>query len=201
VKIIWDLDGTLIDSEKSISDCLTVTLAAYGYRSTAAHLVSEGLPLINLVERSIPGNIAKPVVLEIVESFKVNYDSIFCVRAEIFPEINVLLQKHVNQELCIATNKRRLPTTKILEGLFSPYKVGNICCIDDSGITCKVDMIKALVKKNSWESEVVIYIGDNQQDAKCASLAGVESIVVDWRNNDLEYLLDELRARGFAAGV
>lgn len=194
---MWDLDGTLIDSKQSICDCLAATLAAHGHQFTASQLIAKGLPLKDLIHQSIPHQLTQKEIVDIINSFKFNYDHYFCVRTEIFPQIKCFLQKYSSQELCIATNKRRFPTIKILQALFSNYNIKGVCCIDDLGVACKADMIHTLVKNNSWDRDTVIYVGDSYHDAQSATSAGVESILVDWGKNDLKFLLNKLNAKGF----
>jgi phosphoglycolate phosphatase len=147
------------------------------------HLI--GPPLDAMLK--VATNISDPNKLsQLRESFIEYYDSGECVLAEAFPGIEKMLAEVTNlgHVITLATNKRAVPTKKILESKnWQRYfqKVETI----DSGLErhqSKTQMIRNILGKFS-EMPSALFIGDTEWDFKAAQEAQIPCVIVDWGYN------------------
>ena len=114
--VIFDLDGTLIDSSPSILAGLEISIKKYGLLPAfplESHLV--GPPLKDTL-RKLVGNQADIDLNLLVSEFKAYYDTSGFKESIIYPGIQDLLFQlyKANISLYLATNKRLDPTLKII---------------------------------------------------------------------------------------
>ncbi len=183
--IIFDLDGTLIDSQESILNTLSTALKIHGVDPViplSTDLI--GPPLADILHK-VSGITNKEVLKKLALTFVDHYDSGGYQDCVAFDGISDLLGalKASGINLYVATNKRISPTLKILEffqwtGYFdavyaidSPFKGQN---------RNKVDTIASLIANLSIYKERSIYVGDRMEDIEAAELNGLAGILVGW---------------------
>ena len=182
--IIFDLDGTLIDSAPSILGAFKQVLDNFSYAPTGP-LSSDliGPPLKQTLQL-ISGE-SDPKKLEIlVEAFKSSYDNDAYMLSESYPGVHELLENLFNagNGLHIATNKRLVPTQKIIEYFEWEKYFQSIYAIDKviPSYLDKSKMIKAMTLDLNLQLENCIYIGDQIEDGKAAAENLMPFIYVDW---------------------
>ncbi len=188
--IIFDLDGTLIDSEESIIRALQETLLLFGIaplRPLSREIV--GPPLIELL-KSVSGISERERLNKLVQAFIQYYDSDGYRHCHPYLGIDNLLVrlKKCGVALYIVTNKRLAPTLKILElfqwiDLFKA--VYAIDSIPNAPFVNKADALAHLLNNYDLEKNGSLYIGDRVEDFDAASLNGVDVILVKWGYGDL----------------
>ena len=119
--VLFDLDGTLIDSSPSILSCFGRVLDEAGLQPLVPlsnSLIGPPLrqTLINLTGLTDNGQLN-----QLIERFKVYYDSEGYKASKVYDGIETILDHLVQSgiSLAIATNKRRVPTLKIIEYLLN----------------------------------------------------------------------------------
>jgi phosphoglycolate phosphatase len=170
--VIFDLDGTLIDSQPGIIDSLAFALAETGFdHELSPSQVPVGPPLLDLIQSITNCNDTSTTDL-IMAKFKLQYDSCGFSSSRLFDGVYDLLSSfdlaHFN--LYIATNKRLRPTLKILEHFSIAHFFEGVYTIDSFGkfYRSKADMLKDLISNYSLCSNVV-YVGDRYDDYCAAS--------------------------------
>ena len=117
--ILLDFDGTLVDSAPAILNCFERALQAHGLepcRSIDDSLI--GPPLRQTLE-TLSGQ-SDPVILDALgASFKDIYDTEACLQTPAYAACQDVLEQLRAQgfTLAIATNKRLLPTRRIIAAL------------------------------------------------------------------------------------
>ena len=118
--IIFDLDGTLIDSRADLATAINLTRRAYGLPPLpvplVAALVGEGLR--KLVERALP-EIAVASQADAVERTRIHYGEHLLDETQLYPGVMPALQQleQRNWTLAVVTNKPQEFTETILQGL------------------------------------------------------------------------------------
>src|SRR6266850_5247621 len=116
--IVFDLDGTLIDSYAAIAESLNVALDRAGMPAKSVEEVRGmvGLGLETLIERALGG---KDGVEEGVRRFRAHYDRICVEKTTLLPEVSATLRELDQREylMSVATNKPSYFAWRILEGL------------------------------------------------------------------------------------
>lgn len=180
--IVFDLDGTLIDSSYSVIDCLRTVFrdCHLPYDSSILNPSLIGPPLPVLISLVSPGlSIAESDLIR--QLFCSAYDDQFCLASVPFENIhNSLIQLvESNVILSLVTNKRHYPTKKILKHfgwdaffshVFSPDMLG-------SSFSSKSNMLSSLLPFISLPS---YYVGDRYDDFLSSSSCGFDFALASW---------------------
>lgn len=182
--IIFDLDGTLIDSAPSILTSMDYALKTVGI-SPKVPLNTDliGPPLSQTFERLI-GKQPRQID-QLIEVFKNYYDLTACKLAKPYDGIGSLLLtlKKKNTKLCIATNKRYVPTNKILlqhgwNQIFSRvYTMENP---HHAHAINKYTLLQLLISDERINPIDAFYIGDRSDDYHAAQNNKIPFIYAQW---------------------
>jgi len=186
--IVWDLDGTLVDSAPDLASALNTVLDQRGFFTHSItevrKMIGNGVP--KLVERGFNavGIRPDPAQLdELVTMFKKEYGACATEQTRPYPGVVEALQEihAMNIPMGVCTNKPETFTRQILEGLglsgyFSSVVGG------DTTSTRKPDPQPVLACLRGLVSEPAssLMIGDSVHDVHAAHAAGVIVGVVPW---------------------
>lgn len=183
--IIFDLDGTLIDSQESI--LTAINMAMHELRLVPKVQITKSLVGPPLMETlAIITGLNDPSVLnQIAQKFKIYYDNIGYRQSIVFPGIHTLLEllKSQGYDLYIATNKRLIPTRKIInhfqwKDIF--LEIYSIDLYNEIPFRSKADMLSALLNNKSISNSSALYVGDRLEDYEAAEQNNLRCILVDW---------------------
>lgn len=196
--VIFDLDGTLIDSLGDLADSMNLTLEFYGFpthpENAYRHFVGDGV--VNLVRRALPsGHHPDGFVMEATEKMRAIYADRWTHRTAPYPgiaELLTALNQH-NIPLAILSNKPDGPTREITTLLLGNW---NFTIVQGAlpDVPIKPDPTAAIdiAKRLGVKPEHILYLGDTDTDMKTAHQAGFIPVGVTWGFRDEE----ELRAAG-----
>lgn len=177
--IIFDLDGTLVDSFRAIHGSLKEAMRALGvppwdYETTIRHV---GRGLDHLVETAV-GPERKPRALEL---FRKDYGATCLSRTFLLPSVAETLSTLFNNgyRLAVATNKSLPFTRKILEHL-AIYSYFDCVLAPEEVLRPKPhpDMIHAILDRLHLSEQDCLYVGDMPLDVETAGKAGVDCLLV-----------------------
>lgn len=121
--LIFDLDGTLLNTIADLGTACNHALAAFGFPlhdlDEYPHLVGNGVN--RLIERALPvGHKDEATVLRLREIFVPYYDTHNCVHTQPYEGIPELLQalKQRGFRLAVASNKYQAATARLVEHFF-----------------------------------------------------------------------------------
>lgn len=187
--IIFDLDGTLIDSADSILYGFDFVLKGAGCVSKV--LLTRDLigPPLKLTMQKLSGISDDAMLEDLVGGFKSYYDLVGYQKSTPYLGIDKLLEdlRASDQNLILATNKRMIPTKKILEHLGWASLFGEVYAIDRNTFGAyanKAEMLQSLIIDLNLDKSNSIYIGDRIDDQDAAHACGLSSITVDWGYGD-----------------
>ena len=182
--VLFDFDGTLVDSAPAILDCFGRVLQAHGLqprRAIDASLI--GPPLRQTLE-ALSGQSDATVLDALSASFKDIYDTDVCLQTPAYAGCQAVLEQLRKQGLVlsIATNKRLLPTRRILAALGWEPLFTHVFASDShpSRYTDKTGMIAALLHDGRIAPQAAVYVGDTDADGRAAAANDVEFWPVDW---------------------
>lgn len=177
--IIFDMDGTLVDSFHAIHGSLTEAMNAVGvtpwdFETTKKH-VGRGIEY--LVESAV-GKAKKPDALGV---FQQDYGETCLSRSTLLPFVleTLPLLKASGRKLAVATNKSLVFTNRILDHLkvgvyfdcvFGPEKVARP--------KPQPDMLLAILAQFHLAEGDCLYVGDMPLDVETASRAGLDCLLL-----------------------
>jgi phosphoglycolate phosphatase len=182
--IIFDLDGTLIDSAPSILSTLTDTLSCHGFKpiiNLDARII--GPPLDVVIEKVIGSNDLR-IIQPLIDTFKIKYDSFGYKETVVFPGVNQLLKElnQLNIPIYIATNKRLKPTRLIIEhlGWSSLFKsIYALDCVLPAHLN-KGKMLAQSLQDIGGMPQNIAYVGDKYEDGLAADTNSLPFIKACW---------------------
>lgn len=198
--VIFDLDGTLIDSAADLRGSINIVLVRHGLAELSLPQVVSmiGHGVRKLVERAFAAS-GKPLQGEALDAA---YDEMVGVYESRLTELTTLMPgadaavqtlHSADVRLGVVTNKPHAATETILAhfGLLEPML---IVIGGDSGLPCKPapDMLSVALYKLGLDPDDAVMVGDSPADIDCARAAGVRSIAV--RGGYTQKPADELGA-------
>ncbi len=187
--LIFDLDGTLLDSITDIAICMNEVLESLNLKtyeiSEYKYFVGYGVDV--LVKNVLQDQIAKSKQDEVVKRFKAKYDDNLHKNTLPYEGIFELLDELNKQEckLAVLSNKPDLMTKKYIQTIFKDYKFLEVHGQKD-GVPKKPDPIQALniAKSLNENPSDIFFIGDTKVDMQTAKSANMTAIGVLWGFRD-----------------
>lgn len=182
--LIFDLDGTLLDSLQGILDAANLTFKELGYnvqRTFEEGKYFIGAGAIEFARRAMKGaNIPFEKEPEILERFIVNYQRIQSIATKPFPGIVELLEslQKDGYKLAIASNKPQVLLEPIVKQLFPTIKF-DIALGQRKNKPEKPNphIIFEIEEACGVSGDDCLYVGDSEYDYKTAHNAGIDCLI------------------------
>ena len=182
--VIFDLDGTLIDSAPAILQSFAQVLERHDI--TPLHPLSSALigPPLRPTLQKLSG-ITDPARLEALAADFVDVYDGHAYRATLaYDGVDAMLRALLEggARLHIATNKRLAPTEKILHHLGWHTLFHSVYALDRASPAYpgKADMLQALLRDEGVAVEAACYVGDTPGDLDAAQACGLRFHGVEW---------------------
>jgi phosphoglycolate phosphatase len=201
--ILFDLDGTLVDSRAGIVHCMAAAFQAHGLPVPDERRIARvvGLSLELALERLLPEG-KEHLVLQVTHSYR---EAAFAMRARpdfheaLFPGVRGMLDalRRPELHLGIATGKnlRGLRNTLELQGLTAYFST--LQTPDVAPSKPHPGMVERAIAECGVSHGGVVMIGDSTFDMEMAQNAGIPAVGVSWGHHAPE----ELQAAGAAVIV
>ena len=179
--IIFDWDGTLMDSIGLIVESMHIAGEAHGFRTTDQAVKDIiGLSLMHGIEILYP-QASEAQKLAIQQSYA-DYYIPNSHRTPFFTPIeNMLLTlKQQDKQLAVATGKKRKGLDRVLEASASRYYFTITRCADESGSKPAPQMLRDILDYTNQPISQAVFIGDSIYDIQMANHLGMTSIAVNY---------------------
>ena len=183
--IIFDLDGTLVDSLSDIAEAANSALAALGFpahpKEKYRRFVGDGLT--TLAERIVPAGSDKSQISETVRQFKIIYQTNWARNSGPYPGImtmlNTLAAHPVN--LAVLSNKPD-DFTQLFVARFFPGSMFGQVIGNRENLPKKPDPTGAFTIADYFqvESASCLLVGDSSVDIMTGKSAGMTTMGVTW---------------------
>lgn len=176
--LIFDLDGTLIDSSEDIAWAVNKTLKQMGLSELSYEAIKEriGWGVRMLLQKALPED--KQNLLEEARAiFMGYYSEHLLVRTRMYPGAADVLHYFKDKKLAIATNKPLNLTEKILDGL----NISNFFnkAIGGDGVQNKKpapEAIEIILRGLNISPKKAVFIGDSKIDIAAGKEAGIATV-------------------------
>ncbi len=192
--IIFDLDGTLLNTIGDLNNTVNLTYKYFGINkvdSTDKTMSMVGHGIRNLVEQMFVEH--PKLVDEAYKKFLEIYDSKYYKTTVPYDGMKDIVDKLIAEGIKIGvnSNKNDTYTKKLIEMHFSNINLDYVLgkC---EGINVKPDPMGAnlILKKMGIISSEALYIGDSPTDIKTALNANIDPISVTWGFRSKQQLID-----------
>lgn len=200
--VIFDLDGTLLNTLDDLRDSLNEVLTTKGYTPKSLEEVRRfvGNGVKNLIRMSVPEECNDEVVTQVMEEFKENYKHNMQNKTRPYNGIMELLLNlyRYNYKIAIVSNKYDAAVKELARTYFGnliPVAIGETPEIKRKPAP---DSIYTAVQELGSELSSTILVGDSETDVQTAKNAGIPCIGVTWgfrcrevlRREGADYLID-----------
>lgn len=181
--VVFDLDGTLMDTSEGIASALEETIAYYGYEKPSQEEFRTfiGPPIQKSFERAY--GVSGDALSEMSLHFRTRYSEMDLLKATPYEGIYTLLAKLENcgVKTTVATYKREDYALKLLKHFHFDTYMNGMFGSDFAGKLTKSDIIKnAISASGIMDYKDVVMIGDSDNDAVGAEKLGVDFIGVTY---------------------
>jgi phosphoglycolate phosphatase len=183
MNVIFDLDGTLIDSSDSILNSMKVAFEQCDITPCQPFLASLIGPPLHVTLATLAGTDNPDVITQLATRFMAHYDSVAYKKAVVFDGIDKMLNDLISQgyTLYLLTNKRIIPTLKIINYLSWETIFKGVYALDQLEHTKnKTELIAHVVDINHLDKTNTVYIGDTEADRLATHHNGLHYLMVTW---------------------
>ena len=192
--IIFDLDGTLLNTIEDFTDGVNHVMEMYGYNTYSISQIKSfvGNGIMKLMETAVPNGKENEKFDEMYNEFKSYYTNHCRIKTRPYDDIlNLLgLLKEQDYGLAIVSNKNDGAVKELAEYFFDDYI--NIA-IGQSETTRKKpapDTVYEAMKE--LPKGACLYVGDSEVDKMTADNAGTDCVLVSWGFRD-KAMLESLK--------
>lgn len=191
--LIFDLDGTVLDTLDDLHDAVNHTMREFGYpentRLQTRSYVGNGMR--NLMRQTLPEGTSDDTLDTVLAAFQPWYAAHSNEKTKPYDGIPELLRelRAAGKCLLMVSNKPNHAVGPLMAhhfpGLF------DAAYGERAGIARKPDpeAIHAVMAEFGAEPEDTVYIGDSEVDVRTAKNAGIGCVCVDWGFRDREVLV------------
>ena len=182
--VIFDLDGTVVDSLPDIAAALNRTLRGAGREPLPLAQVGSyvGDGAAKLVQRALPDGFPADALERLVAEFRIQYAAGLCVETRPYPGIEAMLQAFAAAvPLAIFTNKPSDLARPLLQQLqldrYFAHVIG-----DGDGYARKPapDAGRWLLERHGGDARRALVVGDGVPDMRFAHALGARAAAVSW---------------------
>jgi phosphoglycolate phosphatase len=179
--LIFDLDGTLIESKYDIAKSVNLTLAELGIPQRSDEeifgYVGDGVKL--LLRRSV-GEDNLERYQEALRVFRGHYLEHCLDCTKFYPGVDRVLAHFADKKKAIATNKSLEYTKKIMAGLGAHHFIYMVGGDDGFGLKPEPGMIHSVVERAGVKPDRAVLIGDSTNDINAGHNAGIRVCAVGY---------------------
>ncbi len=184
--VIFDLDGTLLDTVGDLAACCNTVLERHNLPTHTFEDYTSfvGNGILRLVERAIPEELrSADFVASVRADFVELYTQNIAVHTKPYEGIHELLQELQQRgiTLAVASNKFQAGCEKLVNHYFSDIRF-KIVLGQRVGVPLKPDptIVREIMEQTATAPDKILYVGDSGVDIQTAVAAGVDSVGVTW---------------------
>ncbi len=186
--VIFDLDGTILDSLEELYEAVNYSLQKWGYPPRTRHEVRDflGNGAAYLLRCALPADAECPDFETFLAEYKAYYEAHSHVKTKPFPGICTLLERlnDAGYGTAVVSNKPDGAVKLLCRHNFGErlqFVLG-----DREGVERKPSAEPVKLAMESLECDEAIFVGDTEVDLATACNAGIPCILMTWGYRDRE---------------
>lgn len=185
--VIFDLDGTLLDTLDDLSAAVNYAMRQRGFpqHTRAEYMMMVGHGARNLMSQAVPAEHSndESLIDAALADFRAYYNAHIDVYTKPFPGISQLLQKlhQKDVQLAVASNKFQEGTEHLIKEFF-PEILFVAILGNRPGYPLKPDpeVVGEVLRKTDLSKADAVMVGDSDTDMETAANSGIRGIAVSW---------------------
>ena len=180
--ILFDLDGTLLDTTQGVIDAVKITVKQHGFSMPSDEVLKTfvGPPMQKSMAETF--NLDKETALQVANNFRANYKKYSLYKAELYTDVIEMFEKLIDKgfKIAIATNKSH----ENAEGIIKYFGLDKYCDFymgsDLTGKLTKADIVEKCIEVLNADKKQTVLIGDSEFDLVGAKQAGIDFLGVTY---------------------
>lgn len=193
--VIFDFDGTLMDTVGDLADCMNAVLGEFGFprHPVEPYNYFVGRGMVNLARAAAPENTPEETLVRMAARMGEIYGENWAHKTRVYPGIMDMLSalKARGLRLAILSNKPDA-FTKDMTRHFFPEGIFDFVMGATKGIPIKPDPAGAFLaaEKLGFAPAEIAYLGDTDTDMQTGRAAGMFTVGVTWGFRPLAELVE-----------
>ncbi len=182
--VIFDLDGTLLNTLEDLTDSVNHAMEKFGFPLHTVEeirtFVGNGAP--RLIERSIPGGKENPAYDAALAAFKEHYAAHCEDKTSPYQGVMALLAELRDRgfRMAVVSNKFDQAVKRLCEKYFGDYIEAAIGESDQIKRKPAPDTVYRALRELSCDASRAVYVGDSEVDIQTAKNASLPCVSVTW---------------------
>jgi len=186
--VIFDLDGTLLDTLEDLKDSVNFVLQSHGFsrKSMEEVKLSIGNGTGHLIELTIPDGRNNPQYEECLAEFRMHYSLNMQNKTAPYKGIMEILKKMSSEgyKLAIVSNKFDQAVRRLNQAYFREYITVAIGPSENVSKKPAPEMVWKALEELKSVADKALYVGDSEVDVETAENAGIMFVGVAWGYRD-----------------
>ena len=180
--VLFDMDGTILDTMTDLYDGANRSLAMHGYplRPMEEIRIFVGGGARQLMQRSLPDTVSEEELDAITEEFRTWYGENSCVKTCPYPGVEAAVEalQKAGVKVAVVSNKPDVATKALAKQFFPTLPAFGQR--DDVPSKPAPEMVWNALQELGVSAENAIYVGDSEVDVATARNAGMPLLAVCW---------------------
>lgn len=182
--VIFDLDGTLLNTLDDLADSLNFALLQSGFEARSLEEVKSfvGNGVKHLIASAVPQGTTEEGAAACLALFQKHYSKNMQNKTRAYDGIMELLKrlKELGYKMAVVSNKYDQAVKALCRDLFSEYI--SVAIGESAAVRRKPapDSVFEAIRELNSLKETTIYVGDSETDVLTAKNAGIKCVGVTW---------------------
>ena len=192
--VLFDMDGTLLDTLEDLCDSTNHALAQMGYPLRGIEEIRRfiGNGAEKQIRRAVPEGTSEGKIMETLAAFRAYYQDHCQIKTKVYDGLLDVLSelKEKGVKMAVVSNKPDAAVKKLSREYFGDrldYAIG-----PSDGVRCKPypDMAEEALKSLGVEKKDAVFVGDSEVDVQTGLNAGLDVIAVSWGFRSREVVIE-----------
>ena len=182
--IVWDLDGTVLDTLYDLWASVNAALSAHGMPARSYEEVRAilGNGMLNLLSRAVPEGTSEEKLSAVLETYvpyyKAHMEDHTAPYPGVLPMLDTLREKGV--KLAVVSNKADIHTKGLLQKYFGDRITVGVGAREGVPIKPAPDAVFAALREMGVAPSEAAFVGDTEVDVATGKNAGMDVYAVSW---------------------
>lgn len=192
--IIFDMDGTILDTLEDLKNSLNYSLTLHGYPTRTLDevrtFVGNGMP--KLIERGLPSGVDSEKQADVYKDFTLYYKNHCKENTKPYDGVVEAIRniRNAGYRTAVVSNKANYAVLELCDTFFSDVFHEAIGEMPGIGKKPAPDMINIILSRLNTTTDDAIYVGDSEVDIMTAKNANLPLIAVDWGFKTHQFLVE-----------